>query len=143
MVNQIGFPQDTPADCFNAACNVLERHHQTVRDLFPGREIRVPHIPFSSFIVIRIEIYFDAATLICSFDKAGICNGSHLHLNNPEDLIHFIEHCNRVFVLDSGLMLWKTESCSIHMVSDEEGASFYFLPETTQSKTAAMMEKII
>lgn len=129
MVNQTSFPQDSLAECFDSACDVLQRHHIFIRDLFPDWKIKISHTNYSTFIMTRIEVYFDSATLFCNFDKAGYCNVSYLRLKDPQSLAHFIEYCNKAFVFDSTLMTWKKEGCSIHMVPEEEGIFFYLLPE--------------
>ncbi|WP_417008976.1 hypothetical protein [Bacteroides congonensis] len=85
--------------------NVLDNTSDYIRKRFSRKEMCVYEYLFKEETSKGIEIVVDDATLVCVFDN-DICKQSILYLNDPLNIVYYINYCNDSFEYDKKLDKW-------------------------------------
>ncbi len=97
------------------AVSVLKQSIQSIRDMFPFKEIHIMDNPGSNDNESILEVRFDKeeVTLSCSLDAEKRCKSAYLFPDDSGSLMNYINFLNETYVYDYLKSRWVLASCYV------------------------------
>lgn len=95
------------------ACRMVHLSLEEIKTLLYGKELYEISYSYENENDFRLEACLDTTTLACLFDENKICKGVFLFLDDPLNLIFYLEYCSKNYTCDTILKGWIADNCLI------------------------------
>lgn len=116
------------AEQVNSACKVINHPFTAIPQMFEDKEICTIYYQHKEFNDKMIEIGFDTVTLSCLFDENDVCISALLYLDRSNNLDHYIDYCNKVYIYSYRVGGWWIKNYFLCIKPGKDGYYFVLQP---------------